>query len=77
MDHLKMLMRFVGNNCYVTDTSLNEQEKDKVFSVTRKCKNYKFDINFEKLIKNGFIPYYMDSYNNKDEIIFRYIKEDK
>lgn len=70
MNNFSRLVRLVGNNCNVIDISTCDEEKDKIFSVVRKFKNYDFDINFEVLINAGFIPKYMHIWNNKDEIVF-------
>lgn len=70
MSNLAKLIKLIGNNCTVSDISVSDEEKDKVFSVSRKFKSYSFDVDFEALIKNGFSPKYMHLYEGKDEIIF-------
>lgn len=70
MSNIAKLIKLIGNNCTVIDIAVSDEEKDKIFSVVRKFKNYSFDVDFDILIKNGFIPKYMHLYDGKDEIIF-------
>lgn len=69
MTNLGRLMVLVGSNCKVIDISTNSAERDKKFSIQRKMKNYAFDVDFEKLMTNGFHPSYMHIFDNKDEIV--------
>ena len=70
------LMGLTKGNCKVVDISTTLEEKDKIFALIRRSVKYSFDVDFEKLILNKFIPVKIHKFGNKDEIVIKF-KGDK
>lgn len=61
-------------NCKVIDGATSPEEKDKVFIVQRKKYKYPLQLDFDNLIKNGYVPVSMNKFESRDEIIFKFVK---